>query len=159
MTYPASWLDIDRLCSQNKPQSWLVSNIILVQLKGNRAKSPSTTWERWSQRLHILQTHNNTHYRAINTWETTQSVDLGMIAVSGQRSTCTRAGKVRMRSLSTSARSTATSCACALARSMSFLLATMSCRRRSAPVSLLPAARENENTAMLKSKPGFTEGA
>ena len=42
------------------------------------------------------------------------------------RSTCTSAGKVRIRSLSTSARSTATSLACALAKSTSFRLCTIS---------------------------------
>ena len=50
-----------------------------------------------------------------------------------------------MRSRSTSARSTATSCACALARSTNLRRATMSCRRRSAPVSLRPAAVQGNN--------------
>ena len=55
-----------------------------------------------------------------------------------------------MRNLSTSALSTATSCACALARSTSFLRATMSCKRRSAPVSLRPAAVGRRQTYELR---------
>ena len=47
---------------------------------------------------------------------------------------------MRIRNRSTSARSTATSCACALARSTNLRRATISCRRRSAPVSERPAA-------------------